>query len=358
MKSILLTSLLCSTILFAESDPSKTYSYEITPFTSGILTDSKAGLDNDNYYNLGISIAKNFDELFIDQIEFTYLRSENIGYENSNINGNTNINRAFLNAVKKFELTDRLAAYGLAGIGYQDVTQELNEHQDSPIFNYGIGLRYDIPYYGIAIKGDVRHLIATKETQNDVMYTLGLGLPLGKKYKDDEISVKVPIIDKQPTKKTIEEKSEITPAVIIKNDDDDNDGVINKVDKCPNTSPGVKVNKDGCVETINLNINFDNNSADIKRIYNEKLDSFAKMLVSNKNLTAVIEAHTDSKGSDAYNQNLSDRRAISVVNALKSYGIESSRLKAIGYGESQPIASNDTEEGKALNRRVTALINQ
>lgn len=78
----------------------------------------------------------------------------------------------------------------------------------------------------------------------------------------------------------------------------------------------------------------------------------------NKTMTALIEAHTDSKGSDEYNQNLSDRRAISVVNELKSFGIEYTRLKAIGYGETQPIATNDTEEGKAKNRRVTALINQ
>jgi len=82
------------------------------------------------------------------------------------------------------------------------------------------------------------------------------------------------------------------------------------------------------------------------------------MLKANQTMTAVIEAHTDSKGSDAYNQNLSDRRAISVVNALKDYGVKSSKLKAIGYGETQPIATNETEEGKALNRRVTALVNQ
>lgn len=345
MKSILLTSLLCSTILFAESDPSKTYSYEITPFTSGILTDSKAGLDNDNYYNLGISIAKNFDELFIDQIEFTYLRSENIGYENSNINGNTNINRAFLNAVKKFELTDRLAAYGLAGIGYQDVTQELNEHQDSPLFNYGIGLRYDIPYYGIAIKGDVRHLIATKETQNDVMYTLGLGLPLGKKYKEDQITANIPevVIEK--------------PLTII-NTDDDNDGVPNKFDKCPDTLAGTKVNKDGCVETIDLKINFDYDSSTIKPQYQSNLQQFSNILKQDKKLKAIIEAHTDSIASDEYNQALSERRAASVMNALNKNGIDLSRLEAIGYGESEPIATNETEEGRAQNRRVIGFINK
>ena len=81
-------------------------------------------------------------------------------------------------------------------------------------------------------------------------------------------------------------------------------------------------------------------------------------LKENKSLTAVIEAHTDSKGTDAYNQTLSDRRAIAVVNELKKLDVNSSRLTSRGYGESQPIASNDTAEGKALNRRVTALINK
>ena len=351
MKNILLTSMLCASSLFAASNYSKDYSYEVTPFVSGILTDSKAGLKDDNYFNAGISLGKNIDESFIDQIEIAYMRSDSLEYENSN--GNTNVNRAFINAVKRFAITDRFAAYGLAGLGYQDVTQELGDFEDSPIFNYGVGLRYDIPYYGIAVKGDVRHLIAVKNNQNDFMYTLGLAMPLGKKYSDD-IRPVVPIVQEEkiePMPKTIEK-----PMVLP--EDDDKDGVINRLDKCPNTSKGVKVNAEGCVETINLNINFDNNSADIKKVYNEKLNSFAKIMQENKNLTAVIEAHTDAKGSDTYNQTLSNRRAISVVNALKTYNIDSNRLKAVGYGESQPIASNDNEEGKALNRRVTALINQ
>lgn len=351
MKKVLISSLCSSLIVFAASNPSKEYSYEITPFVAGILTDSKAGLDDKNYFNAGISLGKNLDDTFIDQIEVAYLRSDNLKYKDSI--GTTHVNRLFLNAVKNFPLDDKLSAYALAGVGYQDVTHEAFEHKDSALLNYGLGLRYDIPYYGISVKSDVRHLIATQNTSSDVMYTLGLAMPLGKKYSED-IKATVPIIN--------EEKKEIVPKEIEKTlvlpQDDDNDGVINKLDKCPNTTKGVKVNAEGCVETINLNINFDNNSAIIKNVYNEKLVSFAKIMQENKNLTAVIEAHTDSKGSDSYNQTLSNQRAISVVNALKKYNINSSRLKAVGYGETQPIASNDTEEGKAQNRRVTALLNQ
>ncbi|MDX9744802.1 MAG: OmpA family protein [Arcobacteraceae bacterium] len=350
MKKVLITSAFSTLIVLAASNPSKEYSYEITPFASGILTDSKSGLDDKNYLNAGISLGRNLDDSFIDQIEVAYLRSDNLKYKD--LAGSTNVNRLFLNAVKNFPLNEKFAAYALAGVGYQNVTHEAFEHTDSAVLNYGLGLRYDIPYYGISVKSDVRHLIAVENNANDFMYTLGLAMPLGKKYNDD-IKATIPVV---------EEEKEIMPAKVEKPlvlpEDDDQDGVINRLDKCPNTTKGLKVNSDGCVETINLNINFDNNSADIKNSYNEKLVSFAKIMQENKNLTAVIEAHTDSKGSDSYNQTLSDRRAISVVNALKQYNIESSRLKAIGYGETQPIASNDNEEGKAQNRRVTALLNQ
>ena len=183
------------------------------------------------------------------------------------------------------------------------------------------------------------------------MYTFGLALPLGKKYSET-IAATVPVIN--------EPIMEEEPTVPVKAEpmDDDKDGVLNQFDKCPNTSPGVKVNKDGCFEVVNLNINFDNNSVEIKDQYMKNIETFAKILKQNKSLTAAIEAHTDSKGSDAYNQNLSERRAVAVLNELKKLDVASSKLSSRGYGESQPIASNDTEEGKALNRRVTALINK
>jgi OmpA-OmpF porin, OOP family len=350
MKKILLTSLLCSVSLFSASSPSNLYGYEVTPFASGILTDSKAGLDDNNYLNAGIALGKNIDDSFIDQVEIAYMRSDSLEYEGTN--GNTNVNRLFLNAVKKFALTEKLSAYGLLGAGYQDVTQELGEYEDSALVNYGLGLRYDIPYYGIAVKGDVRHLLAFKNNQNSLMYTFGLALPLGKKYSET-IAATIPVINEAIVEETpVKEPIKAAPM------DDDKDGVLNQFDKCPNTSLGVKVNKDGCFETVNLNVNFDNNSVQIKNQYMQNIEKFANILNQNKSLTAVIEAHTDAKGTDAYNQNLSDRRAIAVVNELKKLDVASSRLTSRGYGESQPIASNDNEEGKALNRRVTALINK
>lgn len=92
MKKKLLCTLFCTTALLAQSDPSKTYNYELTPFVSGILTDSKAGLNDDSYLNAGLSLAKNLEDSFIDQIEALYMRSDNLEYKNSQ---STNINRLF-----------------------------------------------------------------------------------------------------------------------------------------------------------------------------------------------------------------------------------------------------------------------
>ena len=70
-----------------------------------------------------------------------------------------------------------------------------------------------------------------------------------------------------------------------------------------------------------------------------------------------IEGHTDNRGSDAYNQNLSESRAIAVKNALIDRGVAKDQLRAFGFGEQRPIASNETEDGMALNRRV-AFVSQ
>lgn len=373
MKKLLLTSIVSSCLLFAASNPSNEYEYEVTGYAAGILSDSSNKLKEDNYLNGGLSIAKNLEGTIIDQIELGFLRSQSVEYSTGS---NTNMNTIFLNAIKKYGITDKLSAYGLAGLGNQDVSQELGENKDSIFFNWGLGLRYDIPYYGMAIKSDIRHLYAFENGRNDIMYTLGLALPLGKKYKEP-IVAKVPVIEEEEEKKpVIIDKDDDNDGVLNSRDlcpntlpgvqvdkngcelDDDNDGVVNRIDQCPNTSPGVKVNKIGCVATINLKINFDYNSAKVKSIYKNKIIDFAKILKKDEKLTATIEAHTDSKGSEKYNEALSLKRANSIVKELIKSGINTSRLTAIGYGETRPIASNDTPEGRAQNRRVTGLINQ
>jgi len=117
------------------------------------------------------------------------------------------------------------------------------------------------------------------------------------------------------------------------------------------------VKKEAVVETIKLNILFDTNKAVIKPQYKGELKKVADFMTKYPDLNATIEGHTDNVGKDAYNKKLSQRRADAVMNSLvKEYKIDKSRLKAVGYGESKPIASNDTAKGKHENRRVHAVL--
>ncbi len=102
--------------------------------------------------------------------------------------------------------------------------------------------------------------------------------------------------------------------------------------------------------------NFDFDSAALTPDGMAKLDRAAEVMSENPTLVVGVEGHTDSVGSDAYNQNLSERRAQSAVSYLVSKGIDASRLQPTGYGESKPATTNDTAEGRAQNRRVDLIV--
>jgi len=105
-------------------------------------------------------------------------------------------------------------------------------------------------------------------------------------------------------------------------------------------------------------VNFATNSAAIDPASAVVLDVAADQLRERPGLSVVVEGHTDSVGSDAYNQGLSQRRADSVLKYLVRKGVPAERLRARGFGESNPVASNDTADGRAMNRRVELEIRQ
>lgn len=136
----------------------------------------------------------------------------------------------------------------------------------------------------------------------------------------------------------------------VQNNDSDNDGVNNNADNCPNTPSGAIVDTQGCWAFRGLL--FDTNKASIKPGNEALFDNAILVLKQNSGLTVEIQGHTDSTGSKSYNQRLSEKRALSVKRLLVNNGISASRLTTRGFGESSPVASNDTREGRAFNRRV------
>jgi OOP family OmpA-OmpF porin len=130
--------------------------------------------------------------------------------------------------------------------------------------------------------------------------------------------------------------------------DSDGDGVPDSLDKCPNTPKGVKVRPDGCWEL--KGVFFDSDKAVIKdpRV----LDEAVAIMKANPKLTGEVQGYTDDTASAEYNQKLSEARAKAVRDYFVQHGIAPERIKAKGFGETNPVASNATPEGRAQNRRV------
>jgi len=145
--------------------------------------------------------------------------------------------------------------------------------------------------------------------------------------------------------------------------DSDGDGVTDNIDKCPDTPRGIKVDKVGCPIPIKekisivLHVEFDFDKDAVRPEYHSHIEEVANFLKAYQGKDAVLEGHTDSEGSDEYNLDLSKRRAESVKKVLVDiFGIDAARISTDGYGESQPVATNETVEGRQENRRVVAVI--
>jgi len=393
MKKLLLSSLACATfVLAANSD----YKYEITPMIGGVYTEGNLNLER-NYANAGIALASNLKDSAFDQVEIAIFRSiEKVKYEDNS--GETSVTRGFANLLKSYSLSSNTSLYALVGVGAEIFGNDDSRNKNSFVGNYGAGIKYQIND-SLALKVDLRHLVEIDHGDNNLLYNFGLAIPFGKVAKAAPVVAPV-VVPAKVTPKDFDndgvinenDKCPNTVANAVVNAqgcelDSDNDGVVDRLDECPNTPSGakvnykgceldsdkdgvvdsidvcpntpatMKVNSDGCMEKVNLNINFATNSDKITSAYNEKLVNFAKMLNENPRLKATVEAHTDSRGNERYNMNLSKKRALSTLKALVNLNVDPSRLKAAGYGSSAPIASNETKAGRAENRRVVATIN-
>jgi outer membrane protein OmpA-like peptidoglycan-associated protein len=118
----------------------------------------------------------------------------------------------------------------------------------------------------------------------------------------------------------------------------------------------IQRNADLLAVTFKSDVLFDTNSAALKAGSYDEMNRVAQVLNQYPETTILIAGHTDSTGSDTYNQQLSERRAAAVKNALAGQGVNPARMSAIGYGESKPIADNNNESGRQINRRVEITI--
>ncbi|MES1965532.1 OmpA family protein [Psychrobacter sp. AH5] len=223
------------------------------------------------------------------------------------------------------------------------------------IGNLGLGAMYRIND-ALSLRGEARAIHNFDNNWWEGMALAGLEVVLGGHLKP---TVAVPPV--------VEPDVYVPPVVVIEEDvDSDGDGVVDRLDACPGTPMNVVVDERGCpvdVDVIDelkmeLRVFFDNDKSVIKSQYQPEIAKVAEKMREYPNSTARIEGHASKTGPSArYNQRLSEARAVAVKSMLTNeFGVAPNRLSTVGYGYDQPIAPNDTEEGRAMNRRVYAII--
>ncbi|MDE1346894.1 OmpA family protein [Vibrio aestuarianus] len=144
--------------------------------------------------------------------------------------------------------------------------------------------------------------------------------------------------------------------------DDDRDGVINARDLCPDTPLRSDIDNDGCgtyiktEEQLQLRILFANDSADINPVFRGQIRSMSEFLKQYPSTSIELQDYASKVGSAEYNLALSKKRAYNVENTLISYGISQSRIRIVGFGDTNVAESGDDEVSHAMNRKVIATV--
>ena len=269
------------------------------------------------------------------------------------------------NGVYEYENRTYVVPYALVGVGYESVGGTTKDVFEShPFLQGGAGVRVDLEQgFNAHIEGKALKVLGGNNEGNEFIVTAGVSMPLNRfisnpvkrVVRQKPMVVTQPIVPfVQPIRVVASDMNECPLKISVP--DLDRDGIADEIDQCPATPCNFTVDSYGCPIKTTLKINFATNSATIRPDSLYKVNNFANFLLNNKGSMITIVGHTDSTGSSIENLNLSKRRANAVVVALVARGVSPARLTAIGKGESMPISSNNTATGKAMNRRIEAVL--
>jgi OOP family OmpA-OmpF porin len=384
--------------------------FTLSPMVGGYVFEGDQDLDDALTYSLGLGY--NLTDAWSTEFVLNYFKADADSSAGDDVDGLV----YRLDTLYHFMPEKALVPYLAGGLGGITLDPDHSGSDTDFLLNYGVGLKYFMTE-SLALRGDLRHILAFGDPENNFVYSAGLTYQFGGREKEP-VQVAQPLdsdgdgvlddmdkcpntprgvavdkvgcpldsdgdgvpdhLDKCPDtpRGTVVDKRgcpldsdgdgvpdyldkcPATPAGAPVDDvgcplDSDGDGVYDHLDQCPNTLRGLVVDEKGCPISLTLSIEFDVSKADIKPAYRNELAKGAAFIKKYADQKILIAGHTDSTGAEAYNQDLSRRRAENVRQYLiENFDLDGSNLYARGFGESAPIASNDTAEGRQSNRRV------
>lgn len=258
--------------------------------------------------------------------------------------GNADLDLEQLSVLRFFDAPEGWQPYISFGVNRFGIDRDKHGSDDDAQVHAGLGVFREL-IDGWALRADARALYGFDSEVIDGLYTIGLTYAFGGGgHAAAPAPAPAPAPAAAPPK------------------DSDGDGVTDDKDKCPDTKPGALVDEDGCYRklketvSIELLLEFDYDKAIVRPADDAQIQKVVDFMKQYPEVSAVLEGHTDARGSTAYNQKLSERRANAVLDYLvSSKGIGRDRLSAIGYGESRLKDPGNTEEAHQRNRRVVAV---
>jgi len=237
---------------------------------------------------------------------------------------------------------------------------KFNDDNDS-ILNVGAGLKLDVGE-NLELRTALRRYQYLGRDLEDVDFGIDTSIVFYFGLGNETPRSSQPVARTQPSQPSrpaapASAPSEAAPA------DADRDGVPDSGDACPDTPMNYAVDERGCpipveeVARVDLLVNFDFDRSEVKAEYMDEIEEVTDFMEQYPDVIVELEGHTDSVGTEQYNIGLSDRRANAVRQVMVDrFGISPGRITARGFGEGQPVASNETAAGRAQNRRVVTVI--
>ncbi|RYY01394.1 MAG: OmpA family protein [Gammaproteobacteria bacterium] len=322
-----------------------------TLISSGVLADN-------HKFEVQVGVGREFfeesrDDATVGNLGFGYVLNKNwtleaiasdFNTEDSNTGVDIDGRQYRLDALYNIDTTSLWRPYVAFGVGDQSLKVKGLPNNRDTLVNLGAGLKHSLGG-NWEFRSDIRAFNSLDREYTDLAVNAGISYLFGAEPVKAAPVVAAPA----PAPK---------PEV-----DSDGDGVFDSKDQCPDTPKQYKVDAVGCpmelTETVavKLAVKFDTAKSIVKEEYVDDIGNLAKFMNQYANTVVTVEGHTDSQGSDAYNEKLSQQRAEAVKQVLiTKFGIAADRVTAKGFGESKPVGDNATATGREENRRVVGAV--